>query len=190
MSATVEEINDYVDIVLSEVSRHINTPFRPKDSYNKTVPGRPEIWAYFGDIAITGYESLQRYGNCQYEQNPLVTGITIYCNLTTSQLQVDIMGLLKHSTYPPRRIRAVGVFQNPILEMKLAVEPWKELDVHVNIRLPVPQVKVVNLGEEAKFNSIRLGYRDEIIAIMQSSQWDVAKQLKIAADSELIPYKK
>ncbi|XP_077483602.1 uncharacterized protein LOC144093775 isoform X2 [Amblyomma americanum] len=189
-ATTVDEVNDYVDVVLSELSQHIQTPYRPRDSYNKTVAGRPEIWAYFGDIFITGYNKLEREGNCAHEEHSLATGITIRCNLTTKELRVDITGTLKHSTYPPRGVRASGVFTNPHMSMKIAVEPWKEMNVTLRLRLSVPQVKVVNLGEEFKFNSIRLGYRDEIISIIKSSQADLEEDMKKAADSEIIPYKR
>ncbi|KAH7945252.1 hypothetical protein HPB49_008665 [Dermacentor silvarum] len=189
-ATTVDEVNDYVDVVLSELGQQIQTPYRPKDSYNKTVAGRPEIWAYFGDIFITGYNKLERDGNCAHEEHALATGITIRCNLTTKELRVDVTGTLKHSTYPPRNVRATGVFLNPHLLMKIAVEPWKEMNVTLRLRLTVPQVKVVNLGEEFKFNSIRLGYRDEIISIIRSSTPDLEQDMKKAADSEIIPYKR
>lgn len=190
LGTTVDEVNDYMDVVLSELSQHIQTPYRPKDSYNKTVAGRPEIWAYFGDIFITGYNKLEREGNCAHEEHATATGITVRCNLTTKELRVDITGTLKHSVYPPRNVRATGVFSNPHIIMKLVVEPWKEMNVTLRMRLSVPQVKVVNLGEEFKFNSIRLGYRDEIISIVRSSQYDLEQDMKRAADTEVIPYKR
>lgn len=188
LSTSVEEINDYVDIVLSELSRQILTPYRPTDSFNKTVMGRPEIWAYFGDIAITGYEHLQRDDDCKYFEEPSITRIVIHCNLTAKELKVDITGSLKHSTYPPRGIRASGLFPNSKIAMTIAAEPWKEINVTARLKLSVPEINVVNLGEEAKYNSIRLGYRHEIIHIMQSSQHDLAKELKKAADAEVIPF--